>query len=281
MSGFSEGPYSLVPFGGGIPQIGVYLVGSGVPQDVQIVMPELVAGQSYLVEGTALGTSWVVRGGRGVSGGGQLVIIDNRAPLNVPVIYRATINGDTVWESWSITVAFPEKYVLQSLDGRTSADVLLMASGLPRRPEPRAASYSIPNRRRPVVRYDVPSDGGGSLIVDTTGEQTEALWSLLSTGRPVVVRTDGAVRDFPPVEVLLITAYPSQLTDAFIQEGDTRRWELEYLFIDEPDIDAILPSSTWDDFDAVNAALTWNQFDLQWAEADWDAFDRFDWEGQA
>lgn len=117
--------------------------------------------------------------------------------------------------------------------------------------------------------------------MDTTGEQTPALWSLLSTGRPVVIRTDGDVRDFPPVEILLITRFPSELTDARIQTGDTRRWTLEYLLIDDPDPDAVIPSSTWDDFDAVNAGLTWDQFDLQWVGADWDAFDRFDWEGQA
>lgn len=281
MTGFGEGPYSLVPFGGGIPQIGVYLVGSGVPQDVQIVMPELVAGQSYLVEGTALGTTWVVRGGRGVSGGGQLVIVDNRAPLNVPVVYRATINGTTVWESWPITVEFPAKYVLQSLDGAFTAPVKLMSNGLPREPDVRASSYQIPGRRRPVIRFDIPGDGGGTLVVDTTGEQTPLLASLLADGRPIVVRTDGDVRDFPPVEIVLVMKAPSELTEARIQTGDTRRWTLQYLLVDDPDPDAVLPSSTWDDFDAVNAGLTWDQFDLQWVGADWDAFDRFDWEGQA
>jgi hypothetical protein len=257
------------------------LVGTGTPQDVQVVIPGLTAGQVYLVEGTAVGSVWPVRGGRGTSNGSQLVLSDSRAPINVPVVYRVTVGGVMVRQSEPITVPHPEKYVLQSLDGQTTADVELMASGLPREPEPRVSSYSIPGRPRPVVRYDVPGEGGGSLLVDTTGEQTPALAALLATGRPVVVRTDGAVRDFPAVEILLITGFPSQLTDALIQAGDTRRWTLEYLLIDDPDPDAVLPSSTWDDFDAVNAGFTWDDFDLQWVGADWDAFDRFDWEGQA
>jgi len=256
------------------------LVGTGEPHDVQVVVPGLAVGQAYTVEGTALGTSWLVRGGRGTADGSQLVLSDSRTPINVPVVYRVTVGGVVVRQSEPITVPFPEKYVLQSLDGQISADVELMASGLPREPEPRASSYSVPGRRRPVVRYDVPGDGGGSLLVDTTGEQTPALAALLATGSPVVVRTDGAVRDFPAVEVLLITKYPSRLTDALIQAGDTRRWTLEYLLVDDPDPDAVLPSSTWADFDAVNAGLTWDSFDLQWVGADWDAFDRFDWEGQ-
>ena len=257
------------------------LVGSGVPRDLQVVVGGLAAGQRYLVEGLAAGTSWTVRGGRGVSTGATLILGDTQTPLNVPVTYRVTVNDVMLWASAPVTVAAPEKYALQSLDGNKTAIPRLMSNRLPRSLDVRAASFAIPGRSRPVVRMDTTGDGGGQLLLDTTGTETGDLYDLLAAGRPIVIRTDGDVRDMAPVDVVLITDASSALTDARIQDGNTRRWTLTYLLIDDPDPDAILSLSTWDDFDAVYAGQPWTAFDTQWSGSTWDDFDRFDWEGQA
>lgn len=257
------------------------LVGSGVPRDVQVVVAGLTAGQRYVVEGVAVGVSWVVRGGRGVSTGVTLILGDTQTPLNIPVTYRVTVNDVVLWTSEPVTVAAPEKYALQSLDGNRTVIPRLMSNGLPRSLDVRTASFAIPGRARPVVRMDTTGDGGGQWLVDTTGSETGDLYELLAAGGPIVIRTDGAVRDMAPVDVVLITDVSSVLTDARIQDGDTRRWTLTYLLIDDPDPDAILSLSTWDDFDAVYAGQSWAAFDTQWSGSTWDDFDRFDWEGQA
>lgn len=257
------------------------LVGSGVPRDVQVVVTGLTAGQRYLIEGLAVGVSWAIRGGRGVSTGVTLILGDTQTPLNVPATYRVTVNGAVLWTSAPVVVAAPEKQVLQSLDGKRVAIPRLMANGLPRSLDTRTAAFAIPGRSRPVVRMDTTGDGGGQLLLDTTGTETGDLYDLLSTGRPIVIRTDGAVRDMAPVDVVLITDASSVLTGARIQDGDTRRWTLSYLLIDDPDPDAILSLSTWDDFDKVYASQTWTAFDTQWTGATWDLFDTFDWEGQS
>lgn len=264
-----------------VPAVQVALVGSGVPQDVQIVIPGLTAGQVYHVEGTAGAFTWTVRGGKGISDGTTLILGDTQTPLNVPITYRVTVNGVLVWASEQITVPAAGKFVLQSLDGRNTAAPSLMSNGLPRSLDIRSASFAIPGRARPVIRMDTTGDGGGNLLLDTTGSETSDLYDLLAAGRPIVIRTDGDVRDMAPVDVVLVTDASSVLTDARIQDGDTRRWTLTYLLIDDPDPSAILALSTWDDFDAVYAGQTWAAFDAQWAGSTWDAFDRFDWEGQA
>lgn len=263
------------------PTVQVALVGAGTPRDVQIVIPGLIAGERYAVEGVADGFTWPVRGGKGTSDGTTLVLGDTMTPLNAPVTYRVTVNGTLRWTSDPIVVAAPGKYILQSLDGRMVAAPTLMSNGLPRSLDVRTAAFSIPGRARPVVRMDATGDGGGHLLLDTTGSDTRDLYDLLAAGRPIVIRTDGDVRDMAPVDVALITDASSVLTDARIQDGDTRRWTITYLLIDDPDPNAVLALSTWDDFDAVYAGQTWSAFDTQWSSSTWDDFDRFDWEGQA
>lgn len=64
------------------------LVGAGDPQDVQIVVSEVPAGATWRVTGHAGDWSWTVPGGEGVGDGGQVVLLDNRAPGNREVVYR-------------------------------------------------------------------------------------------------------------------------------------------------------------------------------------------------
>lgn len=257
----------------------VELVGAGEPKAVQISAPGMAPGAPYRVEGVAGSFTWRVRGGTGVTDGSVLVLADNRSPLNVAFFYRV-YEGDVMWRSEDITVPHDGKYVLQSLNGRTSVVANWQDDGLPREPELRSQSFMVAGRVRPVVRLDVAGAGGGSLVFDTTGDETPALADLLGDGRPFVIRTDMTVRDFPPVEILLPVRVSSQLTGARIQDGDTRRWNIQYLFVDDPEMNTPLSTSNWNDFDAVYAALTWDDFDAQWAGLTWDDFDRFDWAGQ-
>lgn len=262
------------------PPVSGVLVGGGTPQNVQITIDDIPAGEAFLIEGVAGDYVWQVRAGAGVSDGSAIVRGDNRSPINVPYFYRVTW-GDTVWLSQDVTVSYPTKYAFQSLSGRSTAFVKWMDNGLPMAPEVRYSAFAVPGRRRPVIRTDGATAGGGQLVLDTGGTQTAALLSLLSTGRPLVVRTDGDVRDFPTVEILLVTNVESELTGAGIQDEDTRRWSLSYLLVDDPEPNTPLALSTWNDFDDVYAGLTWADFDEQWAGSTWSVFDRFDWEGQA
>lgn len=258
----------------------VELVGAVLPRLVQITVPAIPVGVAYVVEGVAGEYVWRVRGGTGVGDGATLILADNRAPLNMPVRYRVTM-GATVWLSEEITVVHADKYVLQSLDGRMSVSAQWMDNGLPWEADSRSVAFAVAGRARPVVRVEVAGAGGGTLRFNTTGAQTLVLAGLLSPGRPIVVRTDGDVRDFAPVEIVQPTSVTSVLTGAHIQEGDTRAWTVGYLLIDDPEPNTPIVRSTWDDFDDVYAGLTWADFDAQWAGLTWDDFDRFDWAGQA
>lgn len=259
----------------------VALVGAAVPKLVQITATAVPAGVPYTVEGFVGDHTWPVRGGSGVGEGTNVILADNRTPINTPLQYRVNLGDDVTWESAPITVPYAGKYVLQSLDGRSAVEVRWMDNGLPWDAEVRSAAFAVAGRPRPVLRLEASGAGGGELEVKTSGMQTRALVDLLSTGQPIVVRTDGDVRDFPPVEVVLPTRVSSTLTGERIQEGDVRLWALPYLLVDDPEPNTRIATSTWNDFDTVYAGLTWDDFDAQWSGATWDDFDRFDWAGQA
>lgn len=258
----------------------VELVGSVLPRLVQITVPAVPAGVAYLIEGVVDGYTWVVRGGAGVGDGDTILLADNRSPLNLPFHYRVTM-GATVWLSEEVTVPHPEKYVVQSLDGRSSVVATWMDNGLPRELDLRSLAFPVANRARPVIRTELAGAGSGALEFDTRDGDTADLLALLSTGRPLVIRTDGDVRDFPPVEILQPMKVSSILTGSLIQSGDVRRWNIGYTLVDDPEPNTPAVRSTWNDFDDVHAGLTWNDFDAQWAGLTWDDFDRYDWAGQA
>lgn len=255
------------------------LVGSGTPRAVQVVVSGVPAGRPYVVEGVADEYVWPVRGGRGVSSGAPVILGDNRAPLNRSVMYRVTVDGAATLSA-PLIVSYDGRHVLQSVDGQLSATSRLMSNGLPRDMDLRTAAFAVPRRARPVVRYDSTGDGGGQVVLDTTGLQTREMYDLLASGQPIVIRTDGAVRDMAPVEVVMVTAAPSVLTDARIQAGDTRRWTLSYILVDDPDPDAIVATSLWSDFNSVYVGRTWSSFNAEWAGRTWSDFNREDWEGR-
>lgn len=258
------------------PVIGVALLDSGVPQRVQVTIRP-GAGEAYEVRGSALGSSWPVPGGVGVGSGSQVVLTDKRSALNTPVTYSVLLAGVT-YTAAPVTVALPgEQAVIQSLDGQTSVRFRWLPNGLPLEPTVRAHASDVPGRDRPPVRYATGGDGGGSLSIRTTREGTEAMRALLRAGRPVVIRTDGALIDFPAVELALITAAPSRTAWDVVGMPADRVWSLSYLLVDDPDPTVALAGYTWDQWDAIMAGRTWAQHDAIVSGWTWDQWDATDW----
>lgn len=263
------------------PSVEATLVASGDPRPVQIVVNGVSTGQSVTVVAVAGGAESSVPGGVIVSApGGQIVLVDNRAPLNTPVYYSVLIDGQT-YVSNEVTISYPGQQVMQSLDGRTVVDFVWMENGLPQEPLVRAAAFNVPGRRRPPVRFAAGGAGGGSVVIRTTREHSNGVRALLESGRPVVVRTDGRVRDFPAAELVLPTGGSSVLWDALAPSGDEmssdRVWSIPYLLVDDPEPGVALSAFTWDDFDLAMTGRTWDDFDGIFAASTWDEFDTYDW----
>lgn len=262
------------------PAITASLVSSDVPQAVQVVVTGVAAGVGVLVEGTTGdGSTWGVPGGDRVSDGGQIVLTDTRSALNTPVTYRLTTDG-SVFTSAPLTVAYDGQAVLQSLDGQTTVEFVWRENGLPQEPEIAAVAFSVPGRQRPPVRFVPAGDGGGSLSIRTSRVNSERLTSLIRAGRPVVMRTDGAVRDFPAVELLLLTSVSSELWPVVTAQGMStdRVWSLSYLLVDDPEPGSAITAFTWDDFDAAMEGRTWDDFDALFDASTWNDFDTYDWD---
>lgn len=246
------------------------LVPSSDPRPVQLVLAGTTSGQEYAVTGTALGSSWAVPGGVGVSTGGQVILTDNRSALNVPVVYSAVVAGVT-YAAASVTVTGPD-FVLQSMDGQSTAVPLLLDGDFPVEPIRRHTVYDVPGRDRPPVRFASAGHGGGVFNLLTDPPQTQALLGLFRSGRPLVYRSSTAIRDLPAVGIILPTASPSvSLPDL------SRRWSLSYLLVDDPEPSAVLSAWTADDFDAAMASRTWADFDALFAAETGDTFDVYPW----
>ena len=257
------------------------LVPAGTPEPVQLVIEGIPSGAPYTVTGIVDGSSWPVPGGVGVGTGGQVVLIDNRGALNAPVRYRV-ITGGRAWDSAAVTVPYEGgRWVLQSLDGDAALDFVWQANGLPQERVVRAAAFEVPGRARPPMRTAPGGDGGGSLRVRTTRAGSAEMASMLRKGRPVVLRTDGAARDWPAVELLLITDASSALWEAYDPAtggmSTDRVWSLSYILVDDPQPSAVLSAFTWEDFDDAMSTRTWAQFDTLFAGSTWDDLDTYPW----
>ncbi|MFD6163704.1 hypothetical protein ACFWFR_00830 [Oerskovia sp. NPDC060287] len=254
------------------------LVPAGSPEPVQIVLAGVPAGTAYTVTGaTGGGSSWPVPGGVGMSSGEQVVRVDNRSALNALVTYQAVVAGVT-YVSAPVTVSHTARYVLQSLDGQTSVDFVWDDNGMPRDLVSNAVTFDVPGRARPPVRYAPGGDGGGSLRIRTTRQNTTAMRDLLRAGRPLVLRTDGAIRDLDAVDLIQVVGKPSNV----LWTGDgglstQRVWSLEYVLVDDPEPSAALSAWTWDDFDAAMETRTWAQHDALFAASTWDQWDTYPW----
>lgn len=262
-----------------VPVVVVTLVGASSPQVVQIAVSGLTPGQTVTVTGSAAGATWQVRGGAIVADAGQVILTDVLAPLNVPITYTATVDDITVAAD-PVTIPYADRYVLQSLDGRTVIPFVLVSNGLPREVAMRSQAFDVPGRSTPVVRWDTDGGDSGQVVIRTDVSGTQVLRTHLRESGPLLVmRTDGSVRDLPPAEHWLLRSATRAMWDAV--EGDQmsrdRLWSLSYDVIDDPEPSVIVAVSTWDDFDEVYADSTWDDFDAEWAGGTWDEFDRTDW----
>ena len=252
------------------------LVPAGSPEPVQIVLAGVPAGVGYLVTGTTgAGSSWPVPGGVGLSTGQQVVLVDNRSALNAQVVYQAVVAGVT-YVAGPVTVTHPGRYVLQSLDGQTVVDFVWDDNGMPRDLVANTAVFDVPGRARPPVRYAPGGDGGGSLRLRTNRQNTVHMRDLLRAGRPIVVRTDGGIRDLGAVDLVQVVGKPSNVLWAGDGGLSTQRvWSLEYVLVDDPEPSAVLSAWTWDDFDAAMATRTWDDHDALFASSAWDQWDTY------
>lgn len=251
------------------------LVGSTAPRPVQVVIEGLSAGQSVVVHGSSGGRSWPIPGGAFAAVEGQVVLVDNRAPVNVPITYAVTVDGVTI-NSAPVTVAYHADHLLQSLDGRTVVDFVWRDNSLPYQSTVRSVTFDVPGRRRPPVRFAPGGDGGGRIEVRTDSANTGRMADLLRPGRPVVLRTNGSVRDFPPTELVLVQQASSVLYEAF-NARDNRVWDMAFIFVDDPEPGTVVAAFTWEDFDAAWDGRTWEDFDAYFSGLTWDDLDRMDW----
>lgn len=255
------------------------LVPSGDPNPVQLLVSGVPAGVPYTVVGTAGGTSWPVPGGKGTSVGDAVLLVDNRSAVNTEVVYSVTADGVTSLAA-PVTVAYAGRALLQSLDGQTSAAFVWQSNGLPRQYVTRSHTSDVPGRLRPPGRFTTGGAGGGSLSLRTSRENTAQLESMLMSGRPLVLRTDGAVRDLPPVELLLPLEASTVTWDAVVAPGmlsTDRVWALGYILVDDPEPSRVLAAWTGDDFDAAMATRTGDDFDALFVGSTWLDFDTYPW----
>lgn len=258
--------------------IAAEVVGTSAPRHVQVVVAGLAAGDAYEVRGLTDtpggGFSWPVRAGRGTfDGGSQLLLHDAHAPVNRRVWYQVVV-GDVSAVSAPVVVDYAGRYVLQALDGRRSVTFKWLDNNDPREFRTRSAVFPVPGRDTPVVRFDRASGEDGELWLSTTRDESKALRELVRVGAPLLVRTDGAVRDLAPVEFIHVLGCRNELSGAGVAD---RHWSLAFTVISDPDPDALVAPSTWDDFDAAYEGLTGADFDAEWADGTGDVFDREDW----
>lgn len=255
--------------------ISASLVGVFSPRTVQVVVTGLTVGADFEVVGNWSGGSWAVRAGDGTATGTQLVLADVAAPINTPITYTVTHNGSSA-TSAAITVTYARRYVLQSLSGEVSVEFDMIRDGAQRDLAVRGTSYQIPGRPSPVRVFDIAGGESGSLTADTEGERSRTLKSLLQSGAPLLLRTDGSILDLEPVEFLAITGVSSSLIGM-----SRRRWTLDFEVIDDPEPESVVGLPDWEDFDTSYAGLTWADFNAEWTGSTWGQFDVYDWASRA
>lgn len=240
-----------------------------------LVGPDVLLGEDTLLAESVFedsGYSWVVPGGSGVGDGGQVVLVDNRSPGNVPVTYRLTTTAARE-QSSAVTVPFRNDLVLQTLDGQATVDLELMAGSLEMSWEPNVSSFRVPGRPRPVVRYDVLSDVKSQFVVKVPFDATPELRKVLTSGAPIVYRFGDTSFDLDPVGVVIVRSVDSEP----FPTADMRFWTLGYELIDDPVSDVRLGAHSWSAFNAAFEGRPWSDFNETFAGRTWAEFNTTDW----
>ena len=249
------------------------LLAASRPRPVQVKLNGVAAGAAYeITKTTADGSRFSVPGGRGVSEGIQVLLTDNRAPLNVPVTYEVLVAGATVTAA-PIVVEFDGVAVVQTLDGQAVVGVDIASTTEKRSAASRSSVFEIAGRSDPAARLDVAGSFSYSWVFDVQGADAAALKAVLRSSPIIVRRLTPGMRDLDTVVIGLVTSWDDEL----ITEGlDTwRRFSLGVRELADQEPSARLIAFTWDDFDAAMASRTWDDFDALFDT--WDQFDAADW----
>lgn len=252
------------------------LVGGQSPQLVQITVSATASGVPWVISGSAGGSSWVVPGGEGVGDGLPVTLVDNRTPLSGPITYTYTPATGSPQVALPVTVMSVYDLVIQTLDGQAAVGFDMLDDSGSIELAPSHAVFNVPNRRRPVIRYAVTGDGGGSLRVGAEKTSTDAFRELLAAGAPVLIRRSVTMDDDMPL--VFVALLRSIASGEYAYDIGYREWELPFLYVDDPYLDLRLGAFSWDNgFDAELAGRSWNTFDTNFASRSWDAFDSIDW----
>jgi hypothetical protein len=237
--------------------------GDVLPADDLLPMDSVFAPGSY---------SWVVPGGSGVGAGEQVSLVDTRAPGNVAVVYTLEFEGGEE-ASGPVTIPFVNDMVLQTADGQYAIDLELLAGSLDVTLPTQSATFQVPGRPRPVVRYDVLGDVVSAFVLRVPFAQTAEFRRVIASGAPVVYRFGADSYDLDPVGVVALTSVQGDPYPTALQ----RWWTLGYVLIDDPYADVRLGAFSWDAFDEAFVGRPWApDFDEAFAGLDWDAFDTAD-----
>lgn len=249
------------------------LLSASRPRPVQVKLNGVAAGVAYeITKTTADGSRWGVSGGRGVSAGVQVLLTDNRAPLNVPVTYEVLVAGVT-YTAAPIVVDFDGVAVVQTFDGRSVVGVEIASLTEERSAGSRSSVFEIAGRRDPAARLDVAGSFSYAWEFDVHGADAAALEAIVKASPVIVRRLTPGMRDLDAVVIGIVTSWKDEL----ITEGlDTwRRFSLGVRELSDPEPSARLLAFTWDDFDAAMSSRTWSDFDVLFDT--WDQFDATDW----
>lgn len=221
------------------------------PQPVQIALTGTNNGDAYTITGTTTdGSVWTIPGGAGVSAGSQVLVTDNRAPLNVPVTYQAVVNGATI-SAAAVTIAYSGVAVLQTLNGRNVVGLEVGSVTEKQKHGTRVFVAEVAGSPTPAVRLDVPGSAEDTWELHTQLSDTAAMRTILGLGTPVVRRLQPGMRDLQNVVLGVVTDWHDELLTG---GGDT--WRCFYLTVREitdPQPSAALAAYAWTDFDTAFA----------------------------
>lgn len=232
------------------------LLSAADPRPVQISLNGTTAGDAFEVVGTAPdGSRWPVPGGKGVSGGSQVLLVDNRAALNTPITYSALVAG-TTYTAAPVTVVSDAVAVVQTVDGLTVVEVEVASVTEPRKRPVRSSTFEVAGRADPAARLDVPGSAQYGWMLETQGTESNVLEEILESGRPIVRRLSPGMRDLKSVVLGIVTDWSDELLTV---GGDTwRRWNLTVREISDPQPSTPLAAFTWEDFDVAVADRVWS-----------------------
>lgn len=250
------------------------LIDSGSLPVAQVVVDVTPQDVAWTLEGSIGDYTWQVPGGAGIGDGQQLSLVDNRAPGNRTIVYRFTAGATVQTTTLVGGVPFPGDCIIQTLNGSTAVGVTPLWEFLHGEYESRQASFTVPNRRRPVVRYDVTSDLSGVLPFMAEMSQTPQIEAMLASGQPLMWRLGRHVFDLPQTAAF---TYSSLSSRAYPLDRK-RSWSMRFAVIDDPYLDERLGAFSWNEgYDAEWLSALWSEHDTRMTGMTWDQFDTFDW----